>query len=166
MSLDNFQLPLLIIPELYKDSLVLLDDSQQKADSVQQTEVPFLGKFQQKILILIDVENQRFLSEPNLQFLTGILNACKLTLSDIAVVNINHLSIKSFQHISSFLNPEKIIIFGIALPILEMPLEFPQYQLQKYAGRQFLAAPQLSELELQVEEKKKLWNALKLMFNL
>jgi hypothetical protein len=166
MSLDNFQLPLLIIPELYKDSLVLLDDSQKKADSVQQTAVPFLGKFRQKILVLVAIENHRNLPEASLQFLTGVLNACKLTLTDIAVVNIHHQEVKSFEHIASFLNPEKIIIFGIPLPILEMPLEFPQYQVQKYAGLQFLAAPQLTELESNVEEKKKFWNALKLMFNL
>ncbi|MBK9568854.1 MAG: hypothetical protein IPO53_02260 [Chitinophagaceae bacterium] len=47
-----------------------------------------------------------------------------------------------------------------------LPMHFPHYQIQAFAGNSFLYAPSLKELENDRVEKSKLWVCLKRLFNL
>ena len=51
MSLDKFQIPPRLICELYKDSLIVLDDKQSKPEMLNEKKVYFLGDNLKNILI-------------------------------------------------------------------------------------------------------------------
>src|SRR5690349_5354955 len=98
---DKIRLPDFIIAELYKDSLVALEDAQtvepppQPLPVVQLVETPgaenkirYLGSNKKHVTIIVDVQETAFLPEDDLAFLTNILKACQLSLGDIAVVNL------------------------------------------------------------------------------
>jgi|JI6StandDraft_1071083.scaffolds.fasta_scaffold27221_2 hypothetical protein len=166
MSLDNFQLPPFLIQELYKDSLVDLDSNQIKTDSLKPVNIPFLGKNERNILVLVDEKDVIYLPDEDLAFLTGVLTACKLTLSDVAIVNVATANEARYQQLLQQFRPGSILCFGINLAKLDFPLMFPEYQLQQYNNQSYLAAPTLSKLSSDKNEKMQLWNCLKKLFSI
>lgn len=166
MSLDNFQLTPFLAGELYKDSLVDLDINQSKPQSVKSENLMYLGDNNRQILLIVDEENAVFLTDEDLNFLIGVLNACSLTVGDIALVNIWKNSSINFNRLQDNFKPAYTIAFGINLAALGFPLSFPDYQVQQYNQQLFLSAPALSILATDKKEKVQLWNCLKKMFSL
>ena len=166
MSLDNIQLPPFLIQELYKNSLIDGDNDQIKTKSLKTDKSLFLGKNQKNILILVNEENAAYLPDENLNFLIGILEACKLSLSDTALVNFNRNKNLNYKILQEEFKPGIILFFGIEPGELEFPLQFPHYQLQSYNNQTYLSAPSLNELSAEIAEKKKLWAALKTLFSI
>ena len=96
------KLPNSVLVHLYKESLVLgkakanVDKKAQptipastEIDSISEDATPigpikFLGEHQKKILVLVQDINAVHLNERDFDLLTSILNACKLTIADIA----------------------------------------------------------------------------------
>ena len=76
MSLDNFQIPPTLLPELYKDSLIVLDDKQSNPEKLKEKKVYFLGDNLKNILILVNNLEILHLNDDDLRFFTGILTAC------------------------------------------------------------------------------------------
>jgi hypothetical protein len=58
------------------------------------------------------------------------------------------------------------LLFDTSPAAISLPMSFPYYQLQSFAGSTFLYAPSLKELENDRVEKSKLWVCLKRLFNL
>lgn len=166
MSLDNFQLPPFLAGELYKDSLVDLDSNQLKNKSLKGGEPAFLGNNSQNILLLINEENTPFLADDDLNFLVGILTACRLTLADTALINIHKNPGITYKAILQHFKPGVIICFDINLASLEFPLAFPEYQVQQYNRQSYLAAPSLKKLAADKQEKIRLWACLKKIFSI
>lgn len=166
MSLDNFQLPPFLAGKLYKDSLVDLDSNQLKNKSLKSEDFVFLGNNKKNILLIVNDENALYLTDQDLNFLIGILTACKLTLSDTALINFNKNPNINYKKITAHFKPQSIICLGVDLKLLEFPLEFPQYQVQQYNGQSYLTAPSLETLAADKQEKLLLWNCLKKMFSL
>lgn len=168
MSLDNIQLPAGIIQDLYKRSLVLSDKKQDTLVEKPPTTVSFniLGNNQQKILILVENEETLYLPDEQLNFLMGILTACKLTMQDVAIVNIRKHKDISYTSFTAALKVSTIILFGVETSIIGLPLQFPVYQLQAYNNQVYLIAPPLTVLQNDKAEKTKLWLCLKQLFSL
>lgn len=164
MSLDNIQMPSILIQELYKRTLVSLDDSKTEPTVDNKLQWPILGKNKKKVLLLINQKATAFLSDPDLNFLLGILSACQLSMEDVALVNAAHAEKLAYENIMSLLSPSKIIFFGIEPYELSFPLQFPHYKVQPYNNQQYLSAPALSVLSADKEQKMLLWNCLKMMF--
>ena len=57
-------------------------------------------------------------------------------------------------------------MFGVLPKALELPLDFPYYQLQKYNNHTYLSAPALAALINDKTEKVKLWTSLKQLFSI
>jgi hypothetical protein len=171
MTLDNIQLPAFIIADLFKDSLVVLNTPQPKkqekegAGSSVLPSVSGLGQNQRKILLLVAEKEAIYLRDDQLNFLLGILSACSLTMADVMLVN-------QYQHNVDYglltvqFEPEKILLFGVAPSAIGLPLNFPQYQVQRFNNQVYLYAPSLSVLEKDRMEKSKLWTCLKQIFNI
>jgi hypothetical protein len=156
----------MIIPELYKDSLVVLDGNQLITKSLNESPLISAGNNKRKILLIVDDKNASFLSEEPMNFLTGILTACKLTMEDIVLLNIDKNRESGYEALMKAFKPSIVINFGIKLADLGYPLQFPYYQLQQYNKQTYLSAPPLTELSAQVAEKKKLWACLKTLFSI
>ncbi len=166
MSLDNIQLSPALVESLYSKSLYELKTAQPVPADIQKSGINFLGSNEKKIVLLVSSDEAIYLPDEELNFLLGILTACKLTMADIALINVSTNPNVIYTHLANQLNAEKIFLFGLKNEILELPLTFPQYQIQKYSNQVYLSAASLSVLQKDKAEKLKLWNCLKTVFEL
>ncbi len=177
MNEQNVKLPDFLIADLYKNSLVEIDDKAIDASNKTKKEsvlpktlenIKVLGKNNKKVIIVINNPAAAFLSDEDLAFLANILKACGLNLSDIGIVNfatqhINYLTLKEE------LEASKILLFGIMAPAVQLPFTVPDFQVQNFDSCTILQSPPLGEMNEPTEQskelKKKLWLALKRMFD-
>lgn len=126
-----------------------------------------LGNNKQHITIIVNYSNEVFLPEADLQFLTKMLSACKLNMADVAIVNYA-TSEPAIDHLKQQLQPKFILLFGVEPGAIQLPISFPAFKEQAYAGSTFLTTPSLQLLNQETEEAKKLkrqlWECLKKMF--
>lgn len=149
---------------------------QPAASVVKQTAQPatadtatykFLGKNQQHVAVIVQFAGEAFLPEQHLQLLTKMLGACKLNLGDVAIVNDASRKVEINQ-LKAQLYPKQVLLFGISPEETGLPLSFPMFKPQEYAGTTYLYTPSLEELNQETEEgkllKRKLWDNLKQIF--
>jgi hypothetical protein len=164
MSLDNIQIPSSVIQTLFKDSLIDLNTEQSKPVTNKKQELAFLGQNKKGILLLVNSPSTTYLPDELLNFLLGILTACKLSMADVALMNIAKQSNTDYLHLTEKFQAEKIFLFGLPTNSIGLPLDFPTYQVQSYNQQVYLRTATLEELENNKEEKTKLWNCLKKIF--
>lgn len=180
MDLNHINLPPAALAGLYGETLV----SDHTANSTppvavkkevppagnlttdQKTTIRSLGNNQQQILVLVNVPDAVFLSDESLTFLTGVLSACKLSMADVALVNLHHYPEIPYQTLLSEFKSRIVFLFDKDPASFGLPMNFPHYQLQAFAGNTFLYAPSLQELQKDKAEKTNLWACLKRLFNL
>ena len=166
------QLPGFVLADLYPGTLVNVAD---KAPNVfikhkEEKKTPqYLGNYERKIIVLIKDTENIYTDDESLQFLSGILNACKLNLAHIALIN-TYRKAFSFSELKTKMQPESLILFGLTALDIELPFAMPHYQVQQHDNCKILSAPAFSYLNIQSEkakaEKIKLWRSLQKMFNL
>jgi hypothetical protein len=166
MSLDNFQIPTTLLPELYKDSLIVLDDKQSKPEKLNEKKVYFLGDNLKNILILVNNLEILHLNDEDLRFLTGILTACKLTFSDVAIFNTASNLDYNYQKTIEQFNPKLILTLGTINQKFNLPEYSDKYQPIVNQKIQLVFGSSLAEISKDVNEKKALWNCLKQIFGI
>jgi hypothetical protein len=177
MSLNNIKLDSFLVAEMYKDVLVENTDlSQQPADSNQgkkqlvedqKTEKKnwkYLGDNKKKILFIVQYNNAVYIPDDQLNFLTTILSACKLSLADIAILNLATAPSGNYKDIQDKFKSNVTILFGITPQQFEMPIDFPEFQVQPFDKCTFLSAPIIEQLEGDKLLKSKLWVSLRKIF--
>jgi hypothetical protein len=87
-------------------------------------------------------------------------------MAEVALVNRDKYPELNYITIESELNAAIILLFGVSPKQLDLPLEFPQYQIQKFNNQIYLSAPDLAILQGDKAEKTKLWNCLKQVFSI
>ncbi|HEU0063637.1 MAG TPA: hypothetical protein VFQ58_01355, partial [Flavisolibacter sp.] len=107
-----------------------------------------------------------FLSDNDLQFLTNILNACKLSLADVAIINLQNTGDILFENILKKLKSSSVLLFNVTPSEINLPINFPQFQVQQYNNHTYLYSPSFSELEQDKKLKSALWQALKNLFKI
>ncbi|MBA2746834.1 MAG: hypothetical protein H0U44_11460 [Flavisolibacter sp.] len=170
MSLNNLNLTNYQLSSFYGKVLVEEDAAKAEPDlprkNIQASTPRYLGKNERQILILVNENQHPFLGDEELNFLTNILTACKLSLADVAILNMHQLSPTEVKATFSELKSKKVIAFGIEPNALGLPFHFPEFQVQPFDQTSFLHAPVLKILEADKELKSKFWNSLKIMFDL
>jgi len=167
MSLDNFQLPPHLVSELYKNSLVVLDDKQINNDSLKEENFNYLGNNLKHILILVKDIESIHLNDPDLIFLTGILSACKLNIADVAILNMHRNTNTNLEKIISYFSPIAILNFDFDwFNITELQINNSKYEIHKIDQTPLLFSSSLNYISYNVDEKKKLWSSLKKMFSI
>jgi DNA polymerase III psi subunit len=168
MSFENIQLPGPLIVELYKHSLVSLNKTEEKSViaplPVTPRNIKALGNNGRHLTLLVNDPEVPFIQEDQQELLSGILSACGLSWADIALVNTAHLTDLNYKEIIQELKPTMVWIFGINPTQLQLPLQFPHYQVQGHGEVKYLSAPNLKELIGNREEKARLWNTIKPLF--
>lgn len=165
MSLDELRLPGYIIQDLFRKSLVEMNDK-NVADIQANKELNFFGGNKQHIILLVNTPDIAFITDEQLTFLSGILNACKLTLEDVGLININSYPGIGYKKIVEIFSPRIVMMFGILPDTIQLPFVMPHFQTQSYNSRVYVAAPSLNELENNKDLKRKLWNVLQQIFSL
>lgn len=164
MSLKNVKLPEILIANLYTAALVDLQNTAETSTSAE-TGLKFLGSNQKQITIVVNVNDATYLSDRSFAFLTGVLNACKLNMADVAVINI-HQSENNYQDINSMTRPKIELLFGVSPGEIGLPIHFPHFQVQPYNKVVYLCAPALTSIEEDKLLKAQLWTCLKSIFQL
>lgn len=172
MDLNQVKLTPDLLGDLYQRVLVTENNpSARTRGTMVESEHPLqpirsLGGHQRSILVVVNNPDRPFLKDEELTYLTRILNACKLTLEDVALVNISGIHPASYERLQKQFPSEKVICFGVTPEMIELPLDFPSYQLQKSGNSIYLHAPSLAALEPQETERRKFWSSLQKLFNL
>lgn len=181
MDLNHIELPPIVVADLYYSSLIGgpettppkgaetgIPDEQKSSQSENSPSALWksLGSNQKNILIIVKTSDGVHLPDHELTFLTGILGACKLSLADVAIVNLHNHPQASYKELTSFFKSKIVFLFDMEPAAFGLPMHFPHYQIQAFAGNSFLYSPSLKELENDRVEKSKLWVCLKRLFNL
>lgn len=166
MSLDNIQLSGITLQELYKKTLIEIKSQKAGEEKIETTSLNILGKNLKKIVLAVRNNEAAFLTDEELNFLLGILSACKLNMDDVAILNLAKNKNAGYEIISKELNAEKIFLFGVEPGEINLPLAFPHYQPQQFKSQLYLSSPPLSDLQHDKTEKTKLWNCLKKIFSI
>jgi hypothetical protein len=161
MSLNTIELDPKLLADLYPDNLVESITTTVPEKVIQN----YLGHNSKKILVLVSHEQVPYLPDNELNFLTNILAACKLSMADIAIANTCK---KTQPQVETLIEAEgrTVLLFGIEPSDIGLPINFPQFQLQQFNKRTYLHAPGLYELEKNIDLKKQLWNSLKKLFGI
>jgi len=162
MSLDNIQLTPFVLGNLFNKSLYDLKPTGEKSTA---SSISFLGDNKKRIALLVYSPESIYLPDEELNFLLGILTACKLSMMDIALINISKNPELSYTDIAEQIKAEKVFLFGLNPEVLKLPLQFPHYQLQHYNNQVYLSSAPLNKLQTDKQEKLKLWNSLKRVFS-
>ena len=165
MSLENTRLSPLVIQNLYQRSLVLVEKD-KKPKKVSTHSVKYLGSNEKNITILVNNKDAAFLSDTELDFLSKILAACKLTLADVAIVNLHKEKGLDSEKMNLDLTPEKVLLFGVEPITVKLPFQIPHFQIQKHNKQVYITAPELGMLEADKELKKRLWTCFQQMFSI
>ncbi len=198
MSSEKTILPAAVLVSLYKDTLVLtetaaqiLDKEEKKAHALvgetvlatapinekvneqkvvdATTPLKYLGDHLKKVIVIVNDPTAVYLNEADLGLLSSILNACKLTLADIALINIATQSIGLHDMLETL--PSTLVIsFDVNATQLKIKLPATLYKPIVLGDTHVLFSNSLSNMQggdvNAKTEKGKLWIVLKQLFQL
>ncbi len=152
---------------LYKDLLVQTEAPQGAVANVATTDSnqvlpPLKGKFRKKILWLVYEEEHPFLSEPDFQFLSQILVACRMNLDDIYLCNCHNLT-GSPEQLAEQLGAVVVLASGLTdawAPATET------YQAVQRNNQTICQTDALQLIQADKNLKAKLWTSLKQILQL
>ncbi|MEO6584067.1 MAG: hypothetical protein ABIO05_07070 [Ferruginibacter sp.] len=163
MSLEYIQLPPFLIQDLFKKMLIVDDTHSANKQSIDA--VAFLGNNKRNILVITENNTSEILDGTSLTFLSGILKACKLSIQDVALINIYNKSF-GYDYLQEQFKAEKILMLGPGPERISLPLQFPYYQMQYFQDNKYLTAPALAVIAADKEVKQNLWAGLQKIFDL
>lgn len=178
MDLNNIDLPTSLVVDLYCSSLISTKEIAIEKKIVKEISNPVvqkiesnapwksLGNNQKNILVIVNNKEVVHLPDNEFSFLGGILGACKLSVADVAIVNLNNHPEATYKELTSYFKSKVVFLFDAEPAAFGLPMSFPHYQIQAFAANSFLYAPSLKDLEDDKGEKSKLWVCLKRLFNL
>jgi hypothetical protein len=170
MGFQDAKLPSSLISELYR--MVLIEEpstaaTQGNTGPAVETALTFLGGNSRKISLIAGGKKQLVESAPETQFLLKILQACSLSMKDIALFDLAQITMETGAFVQQQ-QPEKVLLFAGEMTGRKIPTEL-LFQVQKEGKAEILYAPAVQELMKDsgeaVQLKKKLWAALKNFFN-
>ncbi|MFY7965135.1 MAG: hypothetical protein ACOVO1_09585 [Chitinophagaceae bacterium] len=186
MVFEDIRLPDFVIADLYKNTLIEGEKSAKSPtisnanttaksadtesnDNAETLQIKFLGENKKKVVIVVCDEDAVYINDDKLQLLTNLLNACKLTIADVAIINVQNQNVV-YKQIKQDFTPSYLLLMGNVIKKISLPFIFPEYKVQQYDNCDMLIAPDLQKLLGQTDdvktEKRRLWESLKLIFKL
>jgi hypothetical protein len=198
MSLNHIQLKDLVVAELYRDNLLTTDAGNDTDNRTRPAAAPpsataqtsatasspapatasvspsaagykFLGNNRRKISIIVHAPDAPFLPDDQLGVLTRMLEACRMNMGDVAIIN-HAAAPVSIGALKRQLQPAFVLLFGPTPRDIGLPMDFPVFRIQPYDQCTYLTAPSLDELARPGDESKllksKLWVCLKTLFEI
>jgi len=173
VSFEKLILPPASIVSLYSKSLIESTEQLTPAEIefVQQPKkgYSFLGNNNKNIALLVNFTQAPVIPDLHLQFLSRMLEACKLNLGDVAILNQGQQSL-DIKQLKDQLHPSSLVLFGVKSADIGLPLNFPLFKPQVYDGITYLNVPGLELLNQDTEDgkllKSKLWVCLRQLFGI
>ncbi len=166
MGLDNIELPPFLLQALYTNSLIEAAPIKVENKAAAETTIPFLGNNRSGIAIIVSNDAHLYLPDDQLNFLLGVLAACKFTMDDVAVINLHKNEGIGYKAIAEQLSSKKVMLFGVAPTEIGLPADFNPYQIEAYHHQHYLPAACLSVIQQDKAEKTKLWQCLQRLFSI
>ncbi|CAG5070455.1 hypothetical protein DYBT9623_03001 [Dyadobacter sp. CECT 9623] len=127
---------------------------------------PDFPKLKHKVLILIDEQKQKDMLASEALFLDNILKAVGHSTEHADILNFSFLPGQDARKVFSEKRTNFFITFGVPLIRLHLDLLLAPYTPKNIDGIWFLLADPLVVIEADRNLKKKLWQALKQMFEM
>ena len=166
MTIDNIHLSDFLCQNLFKNNLIGQEKVEKTSEISAKSKIHHLGLNQKSILFLVNNPDNKYLEDAEMEMLTNLLTACKLSVADIALVNYAHCFPVSYDELITEFNSEKLLVFGISTGELKLPFNVPDFQIQKFQQQTYLFNPSMKEVLNDVHLKKNLWNSLKKLFSI
>ncbi len=132
-------------------------------------QIKYLGEHLKQVTIIVKDELAVYLNENDLTLLSSILSACKLTLADIALINVAQQKL-SLHEILNVLPSKLVMIFDVSSATLKIKLPTTLYKSIQLGDTYLLFSNSLSLMQGGDQsaklEKGKLWAILKSLFQL
>jgi hypothetical protein len=165
MELNNIQLPSFLVAELYKNSLVETSEKISQNESLSDNiNWKYLGNNEKNIMIIVDYNDSVHLPDEKFDFLSNMLSACKLSIGDVAIMNVQNHSGLSYKDLITNFKSKVVLLLGVEPAMIGLPLNFPQFQVQSFSGQTYLFTPHLDDVEKDKVIKSKLWVCLRRIF--
>jgi hypothetical protein len=175
MGIDNLRLSPELIAALYPESLI--DGNMPLTENVRNAKpvalspaaYPFLGENIRSICFLANYPEGDFLPADQLLFLQKMLNPCKLSLNDIALLNIARFTF-DLAELRLQLHPGIIFLWGVPPASVGLKSSLPDFGISVMDGISVIpvAGPELMSGDSPEgkEYKQRLWTTLKKLFAL
>lgn len=163
MSIEHIQLTHTARQILFTKTLVDVSKKGKSVDPSSKDKINCLGGNEKNILFLVKDSQNKFLDDEEMNLLSNLITACKLTMADIALVNLANTPL-TYQQLADNLQPKKILIFGISTVELGLPFAIPNFQIQAFNEQTFMTAPPLHQFLKNKDLKKELWACLQKLF--
>jgi len=165
MSLKGYTLDAYLLAGMYPEPLIPNATAAKElppAEEEPDKPLKALGENKANILLLIHNGEDAFLSDHLFGFLMQVLNACKISMPDVALVNLAHTPAKWDTLVREF-QPKIAILFN-ALPE-GMPAPDMKNRPFQHAACRLLYTDELDALEKDKALKIPFWTALREMFD-
>lgn len=166
MSIDRIQLSARLCQNLFPNSLISESAIRDSNKPLNKAKISGLGGNKRNIVLVINHEEDKFLDDPQMEFLSNLLSACNLSMEDISLINYDQNKEVSYEKIIDQFQSQKILIFGVDASSLGLPFTIPHFQIQIFNNQIFLLIPALRQILNDISLKKQLWICLKKLFNL
>lgn len=177
MGINHLRLSPELIAALYPETLVVVKESAPARDNVESPKpvaektpvYPFLGENNRSICFLANYPEEDFLPAEQHEFLKKMLTACKLSLNDIALLNIAHIPF-DLAGLRVQLHPRILFLWGITPLSVGLKSGLPDFNISVIDGISVI--PVLSPDAMSgnrpegTEFKQRLWICLKKLFTL
>ena len=177
MGINHVRLSSELIAALYPESLIAGNEPAFVKENVRISKpvadktpaYPFLGENSRSICFLANYPDEDFLPVEQLVFLQKMLTACKLSLNDIALLNIAHI-VFDLAELRIQLQPRTIFLWGIPPMSVGLKSGLPDFTISMIDG--ISVVPVLSPDLMSgnhpegTEFKQRLWICLKKLFTL
>jgi hypothetical protein len=132
-------------------------------------QIKYLGEHLKQVTIIVKDELAVYLNENDLTLLSSILSACKLTLADVALINVAQQKL-SLHEILNVLPSKLVMIFDVSSTTLKIKLPTTLYKSIQLGDTYLLFSNSISLMQGGDQsaklEKGKLWAILKSLFQL
>lgn len=156
--MDNETLPVLspaTLPELYGNGIFQIDAAPAAA---RPQAAPRADKRRHLVLSNEAVEG------PLMELLAGIIQACRIEMKDVHIMHLKGQG--NYTELLDNYGPSYVIMFGTEPAQIDLPIVFPQFQLQKFSNATWVASPELGLIRNDKSMKTKLWNCLKTVYGI
>jgi len=150
-------LPNFLIESLYRNSLIMEPTKHQDNQDINTS-------IKKKGILVIVFSSEISLNEKQDTFLQSILKACKIESNKVNIISTSNPQFGDYKQLISSFGAEKCLLFGLEPSDINLPMNFPSFQIQSYQNQQYIWSPSLEELETDKSQKLTLWNSLQKLF--
>ena len=164
MSLEHIQIDPYFLARIFNQPIIPGEKpavvKPVAAPAAPLQKIKYLGENQKNIALLIQNENEVFLNEELFNLLTNILNACKLGMQDVALINLHAYPGATFDALQQAVPMKQVVFFGIDPETIGLQGIAP-YQVNQAGSSSVLYSSELSVIAQDKVMKGRLWNGLK-----